>query len=421
MNRLTDRAIRSAKVKISSNGNPIKYELTDSTGERGVGRLVVRVSQSGTKEFAYKYKVKGKVSYIQLGRYPSLSLHEAREAITPHIKFLREGKDPKKELEETKSKLEQQEKKDAEQGSISELFIAYTDQMKQDGKRTHEATLRALKKEVFDIIPPNKKAKDIKREEIVCVLAEMIDRGATTQSNRLRSYLSAAFNYALRHDNNPAVRKKGIRFGIEHNPVEGIPKQASAERVGENHLSLFETKQLLSTFEKAPRVGKSLSNLLKLCFHTGGQRPYELISLEWNAVNWNERTLLVPPLISKNKKEHLIPLTETAFLILEEIYNLNPKSDFIFQNTRTKKPMRTDSFSTAVSRYLEANKNFKKFIPRDIRRTCKTLLGELGASKEIRDRLQNHALNDVSSRHYDRYDYLLEKRSCLELLEKALT
>ncbi|EPP5730116.1 tyrosine-type recombinase/integrase, partial [Vibrio cholerae] len=41
--------------------------------------------------------------------------------------------------------------------------------------------------------------------------------------------------------------------------------------------------------------------------------------------------------------------------------------------------------------------------------------GELGISKALRDRLQNHALNDVSSKHYDRYEYLSEKRHALEL------
>ena len=63
------------------------------------------------------------------------------------------------------------------------------------------------------------------------------------------------------------------------------------------------------------------------------------------------------------------------------------------------------------------NPEFKVFTARDLRRTCKTLMGEAGISKEIRDRIQNHALNDVSSKHYDRYDYLPEKRRALEIWE----
>jgi hypothetical protein len=47
---------------------------------------------------------------------------------------------------------------------------------------------------------------------------------------------------------------------------------------------------------------------------------------------------------------------------------------------------------------------------RALRRTWKTLAGKAGIPKEIRDRIQNHALHDVSSRSYDRWHYLPEKR-----------
>lgn len=41
----------------------------------------------------------------------------------------------------------------------------------------------------------------------------------------------------------------------------------------------------------------------------------------------------------------------------------------------------------------------------------RTLAGKAGVPKEIRDRLQNHALQDVSSKHYDRWNYMAEKRA----------
>ncbi len=47
-------------------------------------------------------------------------------------------------------------------------------------------------------------------------------------------------------------------------------------------------------------------------------------------------------------------------------------------------------------------------------------MGEIGVSKELRDRIQNHALQDVSSKHYDRYDYLSEKRKALGLWERRV-
>jgi hypothetical protein len=47
-------------------------------------------------------------------------------------------------------------------------------------------------------------------------------------------------------------------------------------------------------------------------------------------------------------------------------------------------------------------------------------MGALGVSKSIRDILQNHALQDVSSKHYDKHNYLAEKRIALESWESFL-
>jgi hypothetical protein len=51
---------------------------------------------------------------------------------------------------------------------------------------------------------------------------------------------------------------------------------------------------------------------------------------------------------------------------------------------------------------------------RDLRRTWKTLAGKAGLSKEIRDRLQYHTLQDVSSKSYDRWNYMPEKRAAIK-------
>ena len=52
------------------------------------------------------------------------------------------------------------------------------------------------------------------------------------------------------------------------------------------------------------------------------------------------------------------------------------------------------------------------------RRTFKTLAGKAGVSKEIRDRLQNHALQDVSSKNYDHWHYMPEKRAGMAKWDK---
>ena len=41
-------------------------------------------------------------------------------------------------------------------------------------------------------------------------------------------------------------------------------------------------------------------------------------------------------------------------------------------------------------------------------------MGKALISKEQRDLLQQHSANDISAVHYDRYDYMKEKRSAIK-------
>ncbi|EIK6336677.1 site-specific integrase, partial [Escherichia coli] len=212
----------------------------------------------------------------------------------------------------------------------------------------------------------------------------------------------------------------GISFGLEANPVSVIPKQSSAEKVGDTWLTLEELRFLMEHFAEATNVGLLMQHLIRFCIYTGGQRPFEMIASQWCDVDFQQKTLLVTADVSKNKREHLIPLTESALQELACVQELTKEksSPYIFPlSTNGKRPVRTDSLARAIMYFRACNPDFKIFTARDLRRTCKTLMGEAGISKEIRDRIQNHALNDVSSKHYDRYDYLPEKRRALEIWE----
>ena len=55
----------------------------------------------------------------------------------------------------------------------------------------------------------------------------------------------------------------------------------------------------------------------------------------------------------------------------------------------------------------------KSFSYADIRRTAETLMAGLGVSDEHRAQVQSHGLSGVQLRHYNKYDYMKEKREAL--------
>ncbi|HCM1361735.1 MULTISPECIES: tyrosine-type recombinase/integrase [Vibrio] len=414
---LTVSAIRGLKPKDKP------YYEWDTNSQRGRGKLGVQVTPKGSKTFVFRYFVEGKTKFIRLGRFPELSLNDARGKQKEMGELLLQGIDPKEQLESQHKAQQLAKREEARKGSIKQLFEAYVSQMEKDGKRTHKAVLASLEKEVYPVIPPATKAKEVTTHDLMLVLAAMIKRDAKTQSNRVRSYLMAAFNYGLKHDNDPANFIDEAKFGLLLNPVAAIPKQKDAERVGEHYLKMGEVIGLIddlnNEYERF-KMGDAIRNLILLCLYTGGQRPYELAASRWEAIDWQQKTLLITSDISKNKRPHLIPLTDSALVVLER-QRLNNDSEFIFPHRfNTTDHIRLDSLSQGIARYREASPHIKPFTPRDLRRTCKTLMGEIGISKSLRDRLQNHALNDVSSKHYDRYEYLPEKRIALESWEQKL-
>src|SRR5262249_35784072 len=95
----------------------------------------------------------------------------------------------------------------------------------------------------------------------------------------------------------------------------------------------------------------------------------------------------------------------------------------IFTNNR-KVPIRVETVSGVVTDISTAMVKAKAarapFTLRDIRRTCETMLAAMGISKDLRAQIQSHGLGGVQDRHYDRHEYMDEKRGALEAWDKRL-
>ncbi|PIW28033.1 MAG: integrase, partial [Rhodospirillales bacterium CG15_BIG_FIL_POST_REV_8_21_14_020_66_15] len=143
-----------------------------------------------------------------------------------------------------------------------------------------------------------------------------------------------------------------------------------------------------------------------------GQRVEEILSISTSVFDRRERMLFWEK--TKNGTSHTVPLTDLAFSILDSI-TPNKHGLYFPSSVDPSVPAAHTLVYHRVARYL-ATTDAEKLIPRDIRRTWKTLAGQAGIPKEMRDRIQNHAgKSDVSSRHYDRYDYLPEKRAAMDV------
>ena len=384
---LTDSKIKGLKPKEKD------YYTWHDTETKNTGRIGIRVFPSGRKVFVYRYYENKKARFVTLGDYPVIMLAGA--------------------INKSQEILSNLNKKESNLATLSQLFTDYVNNMKSTGKRSWGTTENRLN-QVLDskFIDGNKAAKDITSTDIKLMLSEVINRGALAGANKIRAAVHAAFNYGLKADNDPANIQNSAIYGLDLNPVAVVPKQQGVEKAGDRFLSWAELKELIDDCNKPLEesvIHPDFRILTLLCIYTGGQRPWELIANTWDNIDFNNKELTIPPELSKMKNFHAVPLCETIINILKKIKNQN---GFIFPANTKSGHLETSEFGKQIRKYCK-KKNMQAFTPRDIRRTFKTLAGAMGISSEMRDRLQNHKMPGVSSKHYDRYDYWKEKQELI--------
>lgn len=391
--KLTDKYIKGIQPRASA------YRIFEKGGDKGFG---LKVIPSGAISFFIQYAAGGKQRFYNLGRYPSVSLSEARDRCRETRLMIDKGEGPQNKVE-------------SKHGTVANLFDYYITKMQEEGKRSWPTVKRALEYNCHGIM--NMSANSVEPTHIRKILHDIIARGSPekpsrVQANRVRSYLKRAFELGIYHDNDPRTLSKDMVFKLTANPVNAIPKDADAETVGQRTLSEDEVRILW--LEKAMDERHQLAVKLLLIY---GCRPWELCGALKPEFDFKEMTWTIPADRVKNKRVHLLPITPIAAELIGKLLFYASDSVYLFPGRYDdEKPIHHTSLQHATNRVT----CIKRFTPRDLRRTWKTLSGKAGIEKSIRDRIQNHALTDVSSVHYDRYEYLPEKREALERWEQYL-
>jgi len=395
------------------------FEIKEKSKGHFQGIFVARILKSKEVDFYFKYFINGKPKLIKIGRLGKipgrLSLSQARTEFLKLSASYNLGTDPKvqkledaQKLAREKNALEEIERKKQLQGNLRQLSEFFLDHLEKNSGETHYRNARNAFKKNLSIISLDTKASDITKDQIILILHAIASRGSTIMANRMRSYLSSMFQYGIHFDDSTESVTRQTKFYIQFNPVTAVQPIEKKENIGERSLSKDEVKIFWRSLEAS---GMSILriNALKLIL-LSGSRVKEMAGLRWNEIDSTDKIISLPAKRTKNKLPHIIPINKIMLDIIESTPKLNDTYLFPANNDE---PMKVDGFSQAIARLVKKIQ-ITPFTPRDLRRTFKTLTGAAGISKEIRDRLQNHALDDVSSKHYDKYNYLKEKREAMD-------
>jgi integrase len=401
MPSLTDGAIRRTIKQVEKSGK--QASLADGEG-RGTGRLVLVLKAMPTRvtaEWMAQQWRDGKRTKKKIGSYPSISLAGARELFQRDFANLIQKRRSIKIATDTRP------------GTVADLFEAYVENLKENDKSSWKEAEKGLNK-VADTLGRNRLAREIEPDEVANVIRPIYERGARAMADHVRSYIRSAYSWGMKseHDyRNTSPR----RFRLTYNPAAGIPTEPKT--VGTRWLDEEEFVRLYRWLECPDTpVHPPYTRAVRILMLTG-QRVDEIAQLHVD--QWNAKERILDWSKTKNGKPHAIPVPDTAAELLNGI---KPNAHgWLFPSAMDpEKPVTASTLYSFMWRQRE-----REVIPivtnRDLRRTWKTLTGKAGIAKEIRDRIQNHTLQDVSSKSYDRWNYMPEKRAAMKTWDKFVS
>ena len=148
--------------------------------------LALRVTAHGVRSWVYFGRVHGKIKRATLGRYPDLSLLQARRKAGETADSMRQGIDPAAA-------------KRAARNAVRDSFAAVADEwLKRDQSknRSHAEVKRVLERDVKPAWD-GRLITSITRRDVIELIDVLVDRGAVSHARHVHSYLHRLFRWCV--------------------------------------------------------------------------------------------------------------------------------------------------------------------------------------------------------------------------------
>ncbi len=373
-------ALTDIQIKRSKPGDQ-NYKIADGRG------LYMLITTGGGKLWRWDYRFEGKRKTMALGKYPDVSLADARAKHSEARKLLNSGVDPMAMRLADKA-VEQASAENSFQ-SVARRWLEHW----QDGKTSrHVDSVR--RRMQADILPclGARPIHQIAAPELVVMTKVIEQRGARDIAKRALETTGQVFRFAIAHGY------------ATHNPASEIHPSdilKSARKVNYARIHARELPDLLRAIEvyQGTQVTRLALKLMALTF----VRTSELIGARWTEFDVETTRWDIPTERMKMRMPHIVPLARQTLDVLSDLHMLTGNREWLFPGDRdAKKPMSNNTILKALERM-----GYKgRMTGHGFRGMASTILHEQGWPHEHIELQLAHAPRNAVSAAYNHALYL---------------
>lgn len=377
----TDREIQNLKPQEK------RYSVKDKLNNG----LFVEVWDSGTKTWHYRYSLNGKQERLVIGRYPDLSLKEARQVRDESASLVAKGISPKQNKNKVTSIL------------FSDYGERYLNEVIKKERKDPYNMILCLNNDIYPMmgsIPLDQ----VSIEDIRRTIWRKKEQGYDAAANQVRGLLKRMFDYAM---------TLGL---VPFNPVLAIPsrhihKAKPRDRyLSTNEIRTYYTTLLNSRIYRPRKLGLLLS-LLTLV------RKSELLKAKWEYIDFDKRIWLIPETkadsATGHSREMVVYMSDQVIEIFRELKTIAGDEPYVFVGRQSGTHISHNAFNTAQKAAL-ALTDLPPFTVHDLRRTASTHLNEQGFHSDAIEACLNHTMRGVRG-VYNKAKYEKER---IDIMEK---
>lgn len=330
-------------LPIPEPGKRDTYHDTKTTG------LQLRITSTGVKTFSVYRRIKGgDPERITLGRYPDMTIEQARREAVRIAADISDGKNPAEIKRGKKAEL-----------TFSDLFAEYLERHSKPSKRTWRED-ESKYKTYLEKPLGRKKLSAIDRRDIALIHSSITKVGHDITANRVLALTSSIFGW-------------GISAGLwELNPAIGV------KRNKENTRDRFiQGDELPRFFEAvAKEENEAIRDYVLMSLLTGARRA-NVLSMRWQDIKFERAEWRIEE--TKNGTPQTVTLSQEAIEILQA---RKPSNQAIFVFPGSGKSGHLEEPKKGWKRILE-RAGIQNLRIHDLRRTLGSWQAKTGASLAI--------------------------------------